>query len=479
LYYGLQQKRGQSTARWTQAEDHRSSISHATRAVHHHLGEGEIDVRGREADAPHFARPREIYEDSAETAENEYERPMDENHRNEKDLDFASMLAEFESRQQRSDRREPRTGDTVRGHVTSIGKESAVVEIAGGAGEGMIELDQLRDGEGNLVVKVGDEIEARVVETMGKQGCLILRRTMARGPEAKEELAQAAQLGLAVEGTVTAVNKGGVEVLVAGVRGFCPISQLEMRHVPDANEYVGRKYQFRVTRYEVERRGINLVLSRRSLLEEEARGRAEKVRTKLVVGAVLPGVVASIKDFGAFIDLGGIEGMLHASELGYSRNNRPAEVLAVGQRLDVQILKIEKTNDPKRPERISLSLKAMERDPWEDVRTRFPAGTQINGKVVRVEQFGAFVELVPGIEGLVHASELSAGKQIRHARELCKVGDTLTVTVLALDHERRRISLGAGERSDVVSQEDMAAARAAAGPAKFGTLGDLFRNKKP
>jgi small subunit ribosomal protein S1 len=396
-----------------------------------------------------------------------------------KQEDFASMLAEFERQQRREARPAVRVGDTVRGRVMMLGQESAVVEIAGGAAEGMIELDQLRDADGNLGVKIGDEIDARVVETMGKQGSVILRRARARGPEAKAELAQAAQLGLAVEGTVTAVNKGGVEVLVAGVRGFCPISQLEARHVEDASEYVGRKLQFRITRYDVDRRGTNLVISRRVLLEEEARGRAEKVRGKLAPGAILPGVVASIKDFGAFIDLGGIEGMLHASELGFSRNARPSEVLTVGQRLDVQVLKVEKTGDARRPERISLSLKSLERDPWEDVRTRFPAGTQLTGKVVRVESFGAFVELVPGLEGLVHTSELALGKQVRHARELCKPGDRLVVTVLALDHERRRISLGVGERSDVVSQEDLDAARAAAGPARFGTLGDILRAKKP
>jgi small subunit ribosomal protein S1 len=403
----------------------------------------------------------------------------DEDRTSGKPEDFASMLAEFEGQQRREARAAVRVGDTVRGRVTMIGQESAVVEIAGGAAEGMIDLGQLRDADGNLDVKVGDEIDARVVETMGKQGCVILRRAMARGPEAKAELAQAAQLGLAVEGTVTAVNKGGVEVLVAGVRGFCPISQLEARHVADASEYVGRKLQFRVIRYDVDRRGANLVVSRRALLEAEARGRAEKVRAKLLPGAVLPGVVASIKDFGAFIDLGGIEGMLPASELGFSRSTRPSEVLTVGQRLDVQVLKIEKTGDAKRPERISLSLKSLERDPWEDVRARFPSGTQLTGKVVRVESFGAFVELLPGVEGLVHTSELAGGKPLRHAREVCKPGDNLVVTVLALDHERRRISLGAGERSDVVSQEDLDAARAAAGPARFGTLGDLLRAKKP
>ncbi|MBN2574878.1 MAG: S1 RNA-binding domain-containing protein [Deltaproteobacteria bacterium] len=393
--------------------------------------------------------------------------------------DFASLLAEFEGSQGRQARFVARVGDTVHGRVVMIGQESAVVEIAGGAVEGMIDLDQLRDGDGNLGVKVGDEIDARVVETMGKQGSVVLRRAMGRGPEAKAELAQAARLGLAVEGTVTAVNKGGVEVTVAGVRGFCPISQLEARHVADAGEYVGRKLQFRVTRYDVDRRGVNLVVSRRVLLEEEARDRAEKVRAKLVAGAVLPGVVASIRDFGAFVDLGGIEGMLHVSELGFSRQKRPSEVLTVGQRLDVQVLKIEKTGDAKRPERITLSLKALERDPWEDVRARLAAGTQVTGRIVRVESFGAFVELLPGVEGLLHTSELGGGKPVRHAREICKLGDRLVVTVLALDHERRRIALGLGERDDVVSQEDLAAARAAAGPARFGTLGDLLRAKKP
>lgn len=403
----------------------------------------------------------------------------DKEHESGKHEDFASMLAEFEGRERRQPRFEARVGDTVRGRVMTIGQESAVVDIGGGAVEGMIELDQLRDGDGNLGVKVGDEIEARVIETMGKRGCVVLRRAMARGPEAKAELSQAAQLGLAVEGTVVAVNKGGVEVLVAGVRGFCPISQLEARHVADAAEYVGRKLQFRITRYDVDRRGDNLVLSRRALLEEEARGRAEKVRAKIVPGAVLPGVVVAIKDFGAFVDLGGVEGMLHASELGFSRSARPSEVLSLGQRLDVQILKIEKTSDAKRPERISLSLKSLERDPWQDVQARFPAGTQLTGKVVKVEQFGAFVELAPGVEGLVHTSELAGGKQLRHAREMCKPGDSLVVTVLALDHERRRISLGTGERNDVVSQEDLDAARAAAGPARFGTLGDLLRASSP
>jgi small subunit ribosomal protein S1 len=389
--------------------------------------------------------------------------------------DFAALLKEFEGSDARRAEHEVRVGDSVRGRVMSLGREAAFVELAGSKSEGMIDLAQLRDQDGNLAVKVGDEIEARVVESMGKSGCVVLRRTaVARGPEAKAELQQAAQLGLAVEGTVTGVNKGGVEVLVAGVRGFCPISQLEMRHVEDASAYVGRKLEFRITRYEVDRRGDNLVVSRRALLEADTRARADKLRAKLVPGAVLPGVVVALKDFGAFIDLGGVEGMLPASELGFSRGVRPADLLTLGQQLQVQILRIEKTDDRKRPERISLSLKALERDPWEDVATRFASGTRVSGRVTRVEAFGAFVELAPGIEGLVHIGELSGGRPARNARELTKVGATLDVTVLALDRERRRISLGVGERADVVSQEDLDAARA---PARLGTLGDLFKKK--
>ena len=392
-----------------------------------------------------------------------------------KEEDFAALLKEFEGNDARRAARAARVGDSVRGRVVSLGHETAFVELLGSKSEAMIDLQQLRDEDGNLTVKVGDEIEARVVESVGNSGCVVLRRTaVARGPEAKAELQQAAQLGLAVEGTVTGVNKGGVEVLVAGVRGFCPISQLEMRHVEDASAYVGRKLEFRITRYEVDRRGDNLVVSRRALLEAEARAQADKIRSKLVPGAVLPGVVVGLKVFGAFIDLGGVQGMLPASELGFSRGMRPADRLSLGQQLEVQILRIEKTDDPKRPERISLSLKSMERDPWEDVAARFPSGTRVAGKVTRIEVFGAFVELAPGIEGLVHIGELSAGKPVRNVRELTKVGATLEVTVLALDRERRRISLGVGERTDVVSQEDLDAARA---PAKLGTLGDLFKKK--
>jgi small subunit ribosomal protein S1 len=399
-----------------------------------------------------------------------------------KDDDFGAMLEEFErKRPARTGRPAVAVGDMVRGKVISVGREVVFVLLADGVTEGVLDLEELRDADGKVTVAEGNELEARVAELGDKADHVVLRRLMRRGPEARAELQQAFELGIPVEGTVTGVNKGGVEVNVAGVRGFCPVSQLELRHVEDPAAYVGRTLTFRITRYEVDRRGVNLVVSRRALLEDEGRARAAQIQDKLVVGAVLPGVVTAIKDFGAFVDLGGVEGMLPASELGFVRGARPSEVLTVGQRLEVQLMRIEKTDDPRRPMRLSLSLKALERDPWEDVPARFPAGSKVTGKVTRAEAFGAFVELAPGVEGLLHVSELArergGGRQVRHPRELVTAGEALEVTVLSVDGERRRLSLGLGERPDAVDPEDLAAARSQ-GSGKLGTLGDLFKNRK-
>jgi small subunit ribosomal protein S1 len=393
--------------------------------------------------------------------------------RDEKGEDFEALLKEFDQKGPRRGQG-PAVGEVVKGKVLTVGREAVFVALADGRTEGMLELEELRDEDGRITVKVGDEIEARVAEQGDRAEVVVLRRVMGR-KAGSDELEQAFRLGIPVEGTVAAVNKGGVEVTIAGVRAFCPISQLELRPVEDAAAYVGRKLTFRITKYEQDRRGLNLVVSRRVLLEEEARARGAATRAKLTIGAVLPGTVVAIKDFGAFVDLGGLEGMLPASELGFQRGVRPADVLAVGQELQVQVLRIEKTDDPRRPERISLSLKALERDPWEDIAERFPAGARVTGKVTRVEPYGAFIELAPGVEGLFHVGELSGGKQVRHARELIKVGETREVTVLAIDRERRRISLGTGERAEEVDAQDLAAARA---PGKLGTLGDLFNKKK-
>jgi small subunit ribosomal protein S1 len=395
--------------------------------------------------------------------------------RDEGGEDFAALLEEFDKKGPKKGQPPPAVGDLVKGKVITVGREAVFLALSDGRTEGMLELEELRDADGKITVKVGDELDARIVELGDRAEVVVLRRLTGRGKAAApEELEQAFALGLPIEGTVAAVNKGGVEVTIAGLRAFCPISQLELRQVEDASVYIGRKLTFKITKYETDRRGVNLVVSRRALLEEEERVLGAATRGKLSLGAVMPGVVVAIKDFGAFVDLGGIQGMLPASELGFQRGVRPADMLAIGQELTVQVMRIEKTDDPRRPERISLSLKALERDPWDDIAARFPPGSKVSGKVTRVEPYGAFIELAPGIEGLFHIGELSGGKQVRHARELAKPGDTREVTVLGIDRERRRISLGTGDRADDVDPADLAAARS---PGKLGTLGDLLKKK--
>jgi small subunit ribosomal protein S1 len=384
--------------------------------------------------------------------------------------DFAAMFAASERDDRAGKRaRRPRfqIGDKIRGKVASIGQEVTVVEIDGG-GEGTLETLELRDETGQLTVAVGGTVDARVVALGDKQGFVALRRG-AGAARGRSALAEAATAGLPVDGVVTGVNKGGVDVDIGGVRGFCPISQLDLRPVADAAAYVGQRLSFRVTRYEEDRRGANLVLSRRALLEEEAHARASITRDKLALGAVLSGVVTAVKDFGAFVDVGGIEGLLPASEIGFSRGTRPADVLAVGQSVTVQVARMEK---------LAFSMKALERDPWADVATSLHPGKVVHGPVTRAEPFGAFVELAPGVEGLLHISELAGNRPVRHARDAVKPGEILQVTVLAIDPERRRISLGLGERTDAVDDEGRAAAARAAGASGssrgLGTLGDLF-----
>jgi small subunit ribosomal protein S1 len=461
--------------------------------------------------------------------------------------DFAAMFAASErANPARSRRDQAKPGDRVRGKVVSIGREMVVLELEGGHGEGMLDPADLLDATGAMTVAVGETVDAVVVENAGTGRALALRRGLGRGGDARADLEQAFAHGIPVEGTITGANKGGVDVSIAGMRAFCPISQLDLRHVEDAAAFVGQKLQFRITRYEDDRRGPNIVVSRRALLEEEARARAVETRAKLVVGAVLPGVVTALKDYGAFVDLGGIEGMLHVSEIGYDRAARPGDVLSIGQRISVQVIRIEKKNDPKRSERvdgarlaerspsregpgalrgfpvervdgarpaerspsregpgtlrgfpveqIALSLKSLEEDPWDAAAQRFPEGTRARGTVTRVTPFGAFVELAPGIEGLLHVSELGgvggggaasggggggagAGRPPRDARDAIKAGTTLEVTVASVDRERRRLSLTLGNREEPLDPEARAAADRAAAPARMGTLGDLLRDK--
>ncbi len=387
------------------------------------------------------------------------------------DDDFATMFAETDQAKTKSAGKRPRVGDQIKGKVISVGKDTVFVDV-GGKAEGALERSQVTDKDGKLLVNPGDLVEARVVGDQG--GSLQLRIRVGRGPEAKAELTQAMDLGIPVEGTVTEVVKGGVSVDVAGVRGFVPASQMDARFVEDLSIYVGQRFTFKITRYEASPRGGNLVLSRRALVEEENQKLATETRKKLVPGVVLRGKVVGFKPFGAFVDIGGIEGMLHVSELGYSRVEKPEDILTMGQEVDVAVLEIK---PGEKGERISLSLKALADDPFRAATTNLHEGSRVKGTITRLQPFGAFVEILPGVEGLVHISELGAGKRINHPKEAVEVGQTVEATVLAVDHERRRLSLSLGAGNDGASAEDMAAAKPNP-QAKLGTFGDLLAKLK-
>jgi small subunit ribosomal protein S1 len=372
--------------------------------------------------------------------------------------DFAAMFAASEG-SKRSKR--PKVGDLVKGTIVTLGKDAVFVDL-GGKAEGQLDRAQVSDGEGKLLVKIGDVIEARVASDAG--GVLSLRVKLGRGHEARAELAQAQELGIPVEGLVTEVVKGGLSVDVAGVRGFCPASQIDARFTEDLSVYVGQRLTFLITRYEPR----NLVLSRRVLLEAENEKRAVETRKNLIPGAVIRGRVMSFKPYGAFVDIGGIEGMLHVSELGYARVDKPEDVLSIGQELNVAILKAE-------GDRVSLSLKALGDDPWNTSTAKLAEGQRVKGTITRLQPFGAFVEIAPGVEGLVHISEFGAGRRINHPKEVVAVGQEVEATVLAIDHERRRLSLSLAS-SDGAAPEEVAAVKHS--PQKLGTFGDLLSRKK-
>ena len=412
--------------------------------------------------------------------------------------DFAQALAEYE--QQGGEKREdPAVGAKVTGKILSIGEETVFVDL-GTKSEAILETSQVRDAEGNVTVNVGDSIDATVASTDPATGSLMLRRRAAGGggsgsgsggknPEAAAEIKMAWQHGLPVEGIVSGINKGGAEVQVRGMRAFCPLSQLDLRYVEDPAQFVQQRLTFKVTQFEEGRTRPNIVLSRRAILEEEQQKRAAEARSRIQVGAIVPGKVTSLASYGAFVDLGGLEGMLHVSEIGFSRLAHPKEVLSVGQEIEVQVIKIEKGKDEKKPERISLSRRALERDPWKDVAADFPEGTEVTGKVMRLESFGAFVEVTPGLEGLLHISEIGGGRRLNHSRDALQQGQEIRVRVLNIDSAKRRISLGMAHGEEGDDREETSAPSrsnsSSGAPAPnlgaqsgFGSMADFFKNAK-
>jgi small subunit ribosomal protein S1 len=389
------------------------------------------------------------------------------------DNDFEALLRELEKTEQAVATALPKVGEKVTGTIVSVGSEQVFVDL-GGKAEASMDIDNLRGEDGSVSAQPGDQLSAVVASIDAETGAVVLGSRHGKHLHGSEELEAAYQQGLPVEGHIASTTKGGLEVQIAGHRAFCPASQVDLRFIEDLSTLVGERCAFRITKFEGGRR-LNMVVSRRALLEEEQSARAVATREQLQEGAVMNGTVTGLKEFGAFIDLGGVEGMVHISELALGRVAHPEEVLHVGQQVEVAVLRIEQTGNPKRPEKIALSIRALAKNPWSDAADRYRPGTRVNGKVTRTQPFGAFVELEPGLEGMVHISELGAGRRVNHPDEVLNSGQQVTATVLTVEPERRRIGLSLDADSAPIAAEAMQSAPPDDAPVGQGSFGDLLK----
>jgi len=339
----------------------------------------------------------------------------------EMEQDFESL---FESSMQ-----ELHVGDVVRGTIVQVNDDNVVVDV-GYKSEGVIPLAEFKDEEGKIDVNVGDEIDVLFERRENESGLIGLSKEKAD----RQKIWGSLEEGAVVEGKIVGRIKGGLTVDI-GINAFLPGSQVDLRPVRNLEKLLGATFEFKIIKLN-KRRG-NIVLSRRVLLEEQRESMRSDTLETLAEDQVVEGIVKNLTDYGSFIDLGGIDGLLHITDMSWGRVNHPSDVLTVGEKVKIKILKYDRER-----ERVSLGLKQITPDPWLEVETIYPVGTKVQGKVVSLTDYGAFVELQDGVEGLIHVSEMSWTKRIKHPNKLLTVGDEVETVVLALDIPNRRISLG-------------------------------------
>jgi len=388
--------------------------------------------------------------------------------------DFASMLDAYMDQ-----KKSLAPGDKLRAKIISIGKEYIFLDL-GRRSEGMLDRMQFtKDDE--LTVEVGQTIDVYVAAL--REGTIVCTARVGASVDSEQPgdkeaamnaLAQAQDSQQPVEGVVKEAIKGGFSVHVLGQRAFCPISQIDRVYCEKPEEHVGHNYQFVIT--QIKGNGRDVVVSRRRLLEQQAAQQAALMWDKLAQGEVYDGTVTSLQKYGAFVDIGGVEGLLHVSELSYERVADPSSLLQVGQQIRVTIKELDHHS-----RKVSLSLKALLEDPWLDALAKLKVDMVVRGRVTRIAQFGAFVELFKGVEGLLHISELGGGQRVNSARDAVREGQELIVRVREVDAQRRRISLA---RADEDALEESVQPRSAdglvastSGAGGFGTFADLFSNK--
>src|ERR1700719_4177407 len=341
------------------------------------------------------------------------------------DNDFESLMEES--------LKAPRSGDVLVGRVLLVTRDSVIIDINYKC-EGQVPLAEFLDADGNVSVKEGDEVDVYFEGNETENGTVLLSHAKAEKFKVWRELEKAFQSEMAVEGVVLGKVKGGLKVDI-GVPAFLPGSDVDIRPARNLDRYVGQRGRFQILKFN--RARGNVVVSRRSVLERERASLKEQTLKVLEEGVILEGTVKNITDYGAFIDLGGIDGLLHITDMAWGRLQHPSEVLKVGEKVKVVVLKY----DPER-ERVSLGMKQIMPDPWTKVAEAYPPGTRIKGKVVSVTDYGAFVEIEKGVEGLIHVSEMSWSKRAVHPSKVVNPGDMVEVQVLGVDEANRRISLG-------------------------------------
>ena len=358
-------------------------------------------------------------------------------------------------------------GQTVEGTIVAFGPEVAFVSI-GGKSEAQIPIAELKNDNGELEVSAGDRIQAIIVSTSGD---IMLSRKGVRNAATQRDLENAFQAGLAVEGKVDNVNKGGYEVRIARERAFCPLSQIDIVRTADPSVHVGKTYAFRIIEYKDG--GKSIVVSRRKQLEQEQKASADAVRSSIVPGAVLPGRVTSVLDFGAFVDLGGgIQGLLHVSEMSWSRATTPGAIVAAGDHITVKVLRVDEGTG-----KISLGLKQLQDDPWGTVGTAYAVGQVRSGRVTRLAEFGAFVELEPGIEALAHASTFPPTGQSGAWAKSVPVGTTASFEILNIDLAQKRIGVALVEEGSSRAAAGATATQGALAPGAIVT-GKVERHER-
>ena len=329
---------------------------------------------------------------------------------------------------------ETRPGSIVKGTVVSIDKDIVLVD-AGLKSESAIPADQFKNAEGELEIAIGDEVDVALDAVEDGFGETILSREKAKRHEAWVELEKAYDDKVTIKGIINGKVKGGFTVEVNTVRAFLPGSLVDVRPVRDTTHLEGKELEFKVIKLDAKRN--NVVVSRRAVIEAESSAERESLLANLEEGHEIKGIVKNLTDYGAFVDLGGVDGLLHITDMAWKRVKHPSEIVNVGDEINVKVLKFDKEK-----QRVSLGMKQMGNDPWQEIASRYPEGTKINGQVTNLTDYGCFVEIEDGVEGLVHVSEMDWTNKNIHPSKVVNLGDTVDVMVLEIDEERRRISLG-------------------------------------